>query len=191
MTIWSRSLRNRSLSARTGERGSAYIIALLSLFLLLILGLSVSLFTQTEVIAGGQERLMERAFYSAEAGIDLSIGRALGDGDFGAITHVRSRSELEEGRLMTVRERVRSSPFFCLGDSPCNLCSINQGRSYIRRNHVLAINAVRFAGEDGGVETELARKSLSTMVDVEPTEQQVGCLAELPESTADFVFDDF
>jgi hypothetical protein len=176
---------------RRRESGSAYIIALLCLFLLLILGLSVSLFTQTEVIAGGQERLMERTFYSAEAGIDLSIGRALGDGDFSAITHERNRSDLETGKLMTVRERVRSSPFFCLGDSPCNLCSINQGRSYIRRNHVLSINAVRFAGEVGGVETALARKSLSTMVDVEPTEQQVACLADLPESTADFQFDDF
>jgi hypothetical protein len=171
--------------------GSTYIIALFSLFVLTILGLSLALITQTEIVAGGQERQIERAFYSAEAGIGLSIGRALGEGDFASITHMRRRTELEQGDLVAVNERVRSSPFYCLGDSPCNLCSINQGRNFVRRNHVLSIEAVRYGGPEETLDNTIARKSLSTMVDVEPAEREVACLADLPESTAGFMFDSF
>jgi hypothetical protein len=178
-------------NTRRADEGSAYIVALLCLFVLTILGLSLGVITQAEIVAGGQERLMERVFYSAEAGIGLSVGRAIGEGDFGSITHLRSRTELEQGQLMPMREQVRSSPFYCLGDSPCNLCSINQGRNYVRRNHVLSINAVRYGGPEETIDSTVARKSLSTMVDVEPAEREVACLADLPESTAGFTFDSF
>ena len=172
------------------QSGSSFLVALMALFLMVILGLSVSLFTQTEIISAGQERQIERTFYTAEAGVDLSIARALANGDFSSVTHVRQRSELEQGTLFAVRERVTSSPLFCLGDSPCNLCSINQGRTFIRRNHVLSVNADRFMPGDPD-ETVLARKSLSTMVDVEPTERQLGCIADLPDAGNTFQFDDF
>jgi hypothetical protein len=171
------------------ERGSAYLIALLSLFLLSILGLSVSLVTQTEIVLSSQDRQIERTFYTAESGIDLAIGRALATGDFSSVTHQRQRSELEAGALVTVRERVQSSPLFCLGDSPCHLCSINQGRVYVRRNHVLAVNADRYA--PGDEEAVLARKSLAAMIDAEPQERLVDCIADLPEASGAFQFDEF
>jgi hypothetical protein len=171
------------------DQGSAYLIALMATFLLVIMGLSLTLFTQTEILSGGQERQIERTFYTAEAGIDLSISRALANADFSATEHIRNRSDLEQGKLVPVSERVVSSPLFCLGDSPCNLCSINQGRVYIRRNHVLSVNADRFPS--GSEATTLGRKSLTTMVDMEPTERLVGCIAELPDASGSFVFDDF
>jgi hypothetical protein len=171
------------------EQGSAYLITLMSLFLLTILGLSVSLVTQTEVILSSQDRQIERTFYDAESGIDLSVGRALASGDFSSVVQIRERSELEQGELMTVRDRVQSSPLFCLGDSPCHLCSINQGRTYVRRNHVLSVNAERIA--PGSEDVVLARKSLATMVDAEPQERLVGCIADLPEAGGSFLFDEF
>jgi hypothetical protein len=177
-------------SIRNQERGSAYLIVLMVLFVLTTLGLSLSVVTQTEILAGAQERVIERTFYAAESGLELSIARALADANFGPVLHERTRSELEQGQLTPIRERVQSSTFFCLGDTPCNLCSVNQGRSYTRRNHLLAVNASRLA-EGDAPDVTLGRKNLSSMVDVEPYQPIVDCLAEMPEAQTGYRFDDF
>ena len=69
--------------------------------------------TQTEILIGANDRIVEKTFYAAESGLDLSISRALANGDFSAAFHERKRSEFENGQLTDVRERVASSPFFC------------------------------------------------------------------------------
>ena len=188
----------RSIAPRDRERGSAYLIALMALFLLTILGISVSLVTQTEILSSSQERIIERTFYAAESGLEASIARALGEGNFGAVEHISRRIELaREGEtapneaLMTVQERVQSSPFFCMGDTPCNLCSINQGSQYVRRNHMVGANATRAGVLGDGTEVPVGRKSLSAQVNVEPTQTIVDCLAELPEANSLFQFDTF
>jgi Tfp pilus assembly protein PilX len=179
------------VARRTAQRGSAYLIALMALALLTILGIAVSLVTQTEILSASQERIIERTFYAAESGLEASTARALGEGDFGPVEHVASRSELEQGNLMRVQERVRSSPFFCMGDAPCNLCSINQGAQYVRRNYMVAVNATRSAVGGDGTEVPLGRKSLTAQVDVEPTQTVVDCMAELPAESTGFRFDTF
>lgn len=177
--------------ATPGQEGSAYLIALMVLIILTLLGLQLTLVTQTEILIGGNDRIIEKTFYAAESGLDLSISRALADGNFSAAFHERRRSELEDGQRVDVRERVSSSPFFCVGDAPCNLCSINQGRNYARRNHVLSVNALRSGIVPGGSDVELASKSVTSMVDVEPMERLLGCLADLPDATSGFKFDDY
>ena len=174
-----------------GQEGSASLIALMALFLLTILGITVSLVTQTEILASSQERIIERTFYAAESGLEASIARALGKGDFGPIEHVATRTELEQGALMNVQERVQSSPFYCMGDTPCNLCSINQGSQYVRRNHMLAVNATRAGVAADGTEIPVGRKSLSSQVNVEPMQTVLDCLAELPDPNGVFQFDTF
>jgi len=176
---------------RHPQRGSAYLIALMALFLLTILGISVSLVTQTEILSSSQERTIERTFYAAEAGLEASIARALGDGDFGPVEHIARRNELEQGEIMNVQERVQSSPFFCMADAPCNLCSINQGSQFVRRNHMVAVNATRSGVTGDGAEIPVGRKSLSTMVNVEPMQTLVDCLADLPTANDTFRFDTF
>lgn len=173
------------------EEGSAYIISLLVLLVLTMLGLSVSLVTQTEVEIGGRERTIERTFYAANSGIELSVARALNNGDFGPVIHERERSSLETGDLLPIKERVSSSTFFCLGDTYCNLCSVNQGRQYSKRNHALAVDATRVGVGAGDVERVLGRKAVSTMIDVEPFQATVDCLANMPEATHGYRFDDF
>jgi Tfp pilus assembly protein PilX len=180
-----------SIVRRHQEQGSAYLIALMALFLLTILGISVSLVTQTEILASSQERIIERTFYAAESGLETSIARALGEGDFGPVEHVATRTELEQGTLMNVQERVQTSPFFCLGDTPCNLCSINQGSQYVRRNHMVASNATRAGVTPDGTEIPVGRKSLSAQVNVEPMQTVLDCLAELPSENSVFQFDTF
>ena len=93
-------------SAAQGERGSAYLITLMVLFVLTTLGLSLSVVTQTEILAGAQERVLERTFYAAESGLELSVARALAEGDFGPALHERTRSELEQGQLARIREQL-------------------------------------------------------------------------------------
>ena len=173
------------------QEGSAYLIALMALFLLTILGISVSLVTQTEILASSQERIIERTFYAAEAGLEASIARALGDGDFGPVEHIANRNALEQGELMNVQERVQSSPFYCMADTPCNLCSINQGSQYVRRNHMVAVNATRSGVTSDGTSIPVGRKSLSSQVNVEPMQTIVDCLAELPSANGTFSFDTF
>ena len=166
------------------ESGSAMMFAIVIMAVLTILGVSLGLATQTEVLSGGQERVMERTFYAAESGLGLSVGNALGNGDFGPALLTRRRGDLEEGNIQAVREEVQSSPFFCLGDAPCGYCSINQGRNFVRRNHVLSVAANRVVTGDGGVEVNLARKGLNTMVDIEPTQRTASCIADLPSNSS-------
>jgi Tfp pilus assembly protein PilX len=161
----------------------------MALFLLTILGISVSRVTKTEILSSSQERTVERTFYAAESGLVASIARALGEGDFGPVEQIARRTELEQGALLNVQERVQSSPFFCMGDAPCNLCSINQGSQYVRRNHMVAVNATRAGVTGDGTEIPVGRKSLSSMVNVEPMQTVVDCLAELPEENGTFSFD--
>lgn len=164
--------------ARLRAQGSAYLIAIMVLLLLTGLGVAVSLVTQTEVTLASQERLIERTFYVAESGLELSIAQALAAGRFGALSHVAGRSELEPGAFMDVRERVESSPFWCLGEAPCNLCAINQGSRWVRRSHVVAADARRSELGRDGSETVLARKSLANAVDVEPVSTDLSCIAD-------------
>ena len=173
------------------DEGSAYIISMLVLVILSLLGLSLALVTQTEVRVGGAERTIERTFYAAGSGLELAISRGLADGEFGPVTHERQRSGLEQGSLVPVIERVESSAFLCLGDTYCNLCSMNQGRQYARRNFTLAVSATRFGVAADASEKILGRKALTTMTDVEPFQATVDCLANLPEATAGYEFDDF
>ncbi|HVS04460.1 MAG TPA: pilus assembly PilX N-terminal domain-containing protein, partial [Thermoanaerobaculia bacterium] len=126
-----------STSARPGERssaesGMAYVIAVAVLAVLTILGVSLVLVTQAEVVSGGQERTMEKTFYGAEAGLQLSVARALAEGDFSPSVHERASTGLASGELTEIRDRVETSTFICQGEIPCDLCAINQGRSFAR-----------------------------------------------------------
>ena len=186
-----------SQSDRRGgrQRGIAYVAVLLVLAALTILGLSLVLVTQSEVLSGFQERIMERVFYAAESGLQLPIANALAEGDFEATVHEREASTTESAadpnQLAEVKERVESSRLLCLVEVPCNLCSINQGRTYTRRNHALAANAERLGVAADATEVRIGRKSLSDMVDVEPMDAAIDCVANVQEGMHGYRFDDY
>ncbi|HEV8628761.1 MAG TPA: PilX N-terminal domain-containing pilus assembly protein [Thermoanaerobaculia bacterium] len=62
---------------RTSESGSAYIIALLVLVVLSILGIALSLISQSEMQIGANELTSHRALYGADGGVNLAIARVL------------------------------------------------------------------------------------------------------------------
>ncbi len=61
---------------RHGEAGSVFIVALLALVLLTVIGLSLALVTETEMLLGGNERLITETFYAAETGVNVVFGQS-------------------------------------------------------------------------------------------------------------------
>lgn len=171
-------MRPRALAAptaaphRPSEAGSAYLIALLALVVLTIIGLSLSLITQTEMQIGANEKSIERTFYSADSGIALATASTL-------VTHRPAWSEIYKlpdptaGNKLALTSEVDVSPFFPIASGPCNLCDIaNAGQYgahlYERANHAVTSTAIRrFPGND---ELSLAERSLTAMVEFQPWE---------------------
>ena len=151
-----------------GESGSAYLVALLALVVLTIIGLSLTLVTQTEMQVGSVERTVKRVFYAADAGISEATARALTDADYKA--HTFETSEPDANPLLNQRESVDVSPFYPILDAPCNLCEINNlglysTNAYRAINHAVSGTATRLATTNND---PFGRKTLSTMVEVQP-----------------------
>jgi Tfp pilus assembly protein PilX len=162
--------RTTPISARRPARqqGSAYVITLLALVVLTILALSLTLITQSEMQIGANERIVQRVFYAADAGIAASVSRALVTNDFGERV-----IELDEPGIHTVlsfTNRVGISHLVPILDSPCNLCEVNNAGTYSENayrkiGHALTVNAVRVGGPN---DTQTAAKTISAMIDLQP-----------------------
>ena len=63
--------------ASNAERGSVFIVALLALVLLTVIGLSLALVTETEMLLGGNEQIITETFYASETGVSVAIGQAM------------------------------------------------------------------------------------------------------------------
>lgn len=82
-------MRMRSMTTRTGNEGSAFVISILVLFVLTVLGLALMLTTTTEKEIAINYRWGEQAFFNADAALEYGkniLGReVLVNNDFGAI----------------------------------------------------------------------------------------------------------
>lgn len=149
-------------------RGSAYVITLLALVVLTILALSLTLITQSEMQIGTNERIIQRIFYSADAGIAVSIARALVTNDFSERTLILD--EIDSGPLLSFSHQIDISSLVPILDSPCNLCEINNAGTYSENayrkiGHAVTVTAVRVGGPEN---TRTAAKTLSAMIDLQP-----------------------
>lgn len=63
--------------AANRERGSVFIVALLALVLLTIIGLSLALVTETEMLLGGNEQIITETFYAGETAAAVALGQAM------------------------------------------------------------------------------------------------------------------
>ena len=66
--------RPASRASRPSEAGSAYLATLLVLVVLTILGLSLAVITQTEVLIGGSEKQSTRQLFNANSGVSMATG---------------------------------------------------------------------------------------------------------------------
>lgn len=166
----------RRKSAR--QEGSIYIIALMVLLIMTIIGLSLSLTTQSELRIGANERLATMVFYAANSGVDIATAKALVTNDKNSFRlHLVQPSNVPN---LNIRHRLDVSPFLPILDSPCNLCQVNQGEEFLRINHAVASAASRIAwvggvdpdtsGPPAGIDpSPLALKRLSLLISIQPT----------------------
>jgi hypothetical protein len=154
------------------EEGSVYLVALLGLVVLTILGLTLSLVTQTEMKMGANERVLQRVFYAADSGFGASLSRAMVQGDFSG--EAFTLPDPSSPPAFDFRHRVDVTPLVPVLSAPCNLCQINNAGTYGAKlyhkvSHAVAVDAQRMGGEldNPGL---VAQKSLSAMLDVQPME---------------------
>jgi hypothetical protein len=161
----------RDLSARRrGEEGAAYLVAILSLVVLTLVGLSVSMITSTESALGDHQRTAQRVFYAAEAGFSPAVSKAVLDADY----EPYELSLPEAENLLGLHNEVEVSAFFPILAAPCNLCEINNAgaygtKQYFEVTHAVTARAIRVGnGESAG--GPIAAKTVSVMVDIQPAE---------------------
>jgi hypothetical protein len=180
---------------RSSETGSAYIIALLVLVVLSILGLSLSLISQTEVQIGANELTAHRALYGAEGGVHFGISRMLtvnssvqgaAMGDDGKNPLVQPLAFIVPETRLTLDssgnvvpatsgakfvESVGVSPFLPLREIPCDMCPAAEGDvQLVDVNHALVSSAGRRleGADEDDPNTLTAQKQLYLMVGLQP-----------------------
>lgn len=174
----------RPLTARLRdpESGSAYIITLLALVVLTILGLSLSLITQSELTIGANERVQKRTFYAADSGISLSLARALTNGDY---TATQVRVDDAGSDLAAIGFDISLSPLLPISYPPCNLCEINNrgnyanDRSFNAADFAVTVEATRRVGNVGA---PLAQKTVSSMLQIQPIKLTTDALKPLDDN---------
>jgi Tfp pilus assembly protein PilX len=177
-------MRRRPLPCdpRRHARGSAYVLTLLALVVLTILGLGVSLITQTEMLVGANERTVQRLFYAADAGVATATARVLVEADYGAKT--LPLADLGKSGDAGLRSDVEMSPFMPILISTCNLCEVNNlgqygTKAYENVNHAVTVTARRRAGSDT---TSRGEKTLSAMIEIQPWQTPPEALLPLTDS---------
>ena len=63
------------------EEGSALLLALLAMVFLTVIGLSLAVVTETEMLIGTNEQVAEETFFAAEAGVATAVSQILEDAD--------------------------------------------------------------------------------------------------------------
>jgi len=159
------------------QQGSVYILALLVLLILTIVGLSLSLVTQSEMQIGVNERLSHQAFHTAAAGVDIGTAKALVMPDLRSfeLDLVEPTDPPGTGvpANLNIRHRLEVSPFLPILSAPCNLCQINEGADFMKINHAVSSSATRIAwmgnpATPPDVPTPLAQERVSLLVSFQP-----------------------
>lgn len=157
------------------QHGSAFILVLMALVVLTVFGLALASVTQSELAIGSNERTSGRAFYAADAGMNLLLSRKLVLNDGTSKTYVIPDSVRTLGSASGTRDQVELSMLLPVLAAPCNLCEINNATAYNtpyqRSNSVYTIFASRVGvQEDRKTTVTLGQRSLSGNLDVQPAQ---------------------
>jgi hypothetical protein len=183
--------QNNPIRDSASESGSAYLVTLMVVFILTIIGLSLTVITQTEVMASSSERSSQGVFYAANSGVDVAIAQVLIDSSCSSNVYRISESKssdisgaYDRDAVLTMEELVEVTPVVPIADSPCNLCQINQGSTFKKINHALESTATRTGTPTATPNAEgvpLARKSITAMVDIQPMEPLADCYSGIDQ----------
>ena len=162
--------RSAGSPGRQGEAGSAYLVVLMLLVVLTIVGLSLSVITQTEVIIGGSEKQSTRQLFSAGSAVQMAAVYEIVASD--SAQHRMTLAERQDsffGQDVTIGDRLCTTPFVQVAVSTCNLCMMNQDSGYKAAQYGVTANALRHG------DTQLAaRRTVGAMLALEPWEPSIG-----------------
>jgi hypothetical protein len=153
------------------QEGSVYLIVILVLLVLTIVGLALTITTQSEMRIGANEELSRHTFYSAGTGVAISTAKALVLPDLRSVT-IDLAVQSGDPNLQ-FRDRLEMSAFTPIQDGPCNLCQINQDSPFFKINHFVASSSTRI-GWEGAPDAPpdqpipLAQERISVMVAFQP-----------------------
>lgn len=153
------------------QAGSAYIISLMAMVVLMIIGLSLSVVTQTEFQISANEKAIEQTFYSADSGVAIGTARALSRSGQDGFTFRMNQEERAQGYKLA--NRVNVCPFMAIQFGACALCEINQGPQRKQMvNHAVAAQSERIGWTGSGPPPPdaqvKARRTISLMVELQP-----------------------
>jgi len=164
---------SRQHHQRSQEAGSAYVIALLVLVILTVIGLALTLITQTEVSLGANERTINRTFYAADSGVAVAVAKVLVTDD-----HSSQMFKLNaDAALPAFEDQVTVTPMLPILDAPCNLCQVNSGNDFYHITHAVNTQAVR-VGKAGG-DLPLAQKRVALMIGLQPWQHSTESLGSV------------
>ncbi len=95
---------------------------------------------------------------------------------------------------LNVRNRVDVSDFLPLGDSPCDLCQINEGMAYAKLHHKVEATATRIGWQGAATPvpanaSPLAQKKVDGMIAFQPwplnTQAMIFAIADIKQTTGD------
>jgi Tfp pilus assembly protein PilX len=153
------------------EEGSAYIIALLALVVLSIIGIGISLISQTERIIGSNDRMITRVLYAADSAISDAVARLVVFYDYEPRTF-EVHDPTDSSDLIDMVNEVDVSWMLPILDAPCNLCQINQGSQFVKINHAMTVRAAR--KEAGSTDTQgIAARKVVAMVELQPRKSSI------------------
>lgn len=159
------------------ERGSAFVVALLVLVVLTVVGLALTLMTQTEVRIGANEREANRTFYASDSGIQVSTGATLWTANTSQTLQILLNTTVQDNPASTspttFYDQVVVTPLYAIHTQPCNLCQVNQNQQvkYAYTTHVVNVTTNR-TGSNGPAASPttqvFAQKVVASMIGLQP-----------------------
>ncbi len=164
-------------SARHAEAGSAYLATLLVLVVLTILGLSLAVITQTEVLIGGSEKQATRQLFSANAGVEMAMVYAFVSRN--PTSHQLKLAERTEnlfGQATVIGDEICTSDYSTISSNVCDLCALNQDSEYAAMQSGVTVVALRAGGS-----ALASRKTLGAVITLEPVPKSLAGVQKVDE----------
>jgi Tfp pilus assembly protein PilX len=157
-------------SGRRGEAGSAYVVALLVLVVLTIIGLALTLVTQSEVQVGAYERTTSRSFYASDSGVSVGTSATMWQSNDKNLTFLVNTTKQDTGAspLTTFADEVTVSPLTQIQWQNCHLCEINSDNPLKLVIHVAQSSVQRIGLDSSGTSVANSQKGVATMIALQP-----------------------
>lgn len=154
--------------SRPGEAGSAYLMTLMALVVLMVIALALATTTQTEMLIGTNERMIQRSFFAAESALAVTAARVMFDSDFAGDTLVYQDVPAKPFGAQ-LEARLDLDPVDVVAAPPCSFCQINNSLEYNNKAFFRVLHGMEVAASIVGTGGEVVgRKDLSSMFDLEP-----------------------